>query len=222
MQSPLPEDCVELLDYMGDDLMVVNAARVSMDKRHGEFVEPDDSKLIAYLAKNGHWTPFSQPQIQLLISVPIFVARQWTRSNVGTTRNEVSRRYVDSEPTFARLGQFRYRPGASIKQGSGGDLPDGLNIDAIDIMIQVEGYCRRMYEQLLDTNVAPEQARAVLPQTMMTQWIETGSLAYWARFCGLRLDPHAQKEIRDYAAVISEIVGELFPVSWPALMGGDE
>ncbi len=237
MPSPLPENSIDLVSHMGDDLMVVNAARVSMGKRHDQFVQPDDAKLIQYLAKNRHWTPFGQPQVQFRVRVPVFVARQWNRSEVGTIRtsqetspalpecekgvyNETSRRYVDTDPEFYRISEFRYRPSESVKQGSGGVMPLEPNDACIITQLNVQSYCRAAYEDLIARGAAPEQARSVLPMSMMTEWIETGSLAYWARFCGLRLGAHAQAEIRDYAKVISMHMHDLFPVSWPALMEG--
>ena len=207
---------VELLHVMGDDLMVVNAARVSMGKHHDEFDEIADTRLIRYLARNGHWTPFAQPQIQFRVKAPIFVARQWFRSNVGTIRNEVSRRYVSDMPTFFDVS-FRTAPEGSIKQGSGGPVTPEVQREAAAIQTDIELECMKVYLELLDMGIAPEQARAILPQTMMTEWIETGSLAYWARFVDLRSDTLAQGEIQDYANQISELIYPHFPVSWEAL-----
>lgn len=236
MPSPQPEECIEVIDVLGTDLTVVNSARVSMAKSHAAFDEESDTKLIRYLARNSHWTPFAQPQVQLRITVPIFVARQWTRSEIGTDRcetpglppndlsvfNEVSRRYVDDTPVFFRFNQFRYRPSMSVKQGSGGDVDRETNEELIRMMLHVENVSATCYNEMIAMGVAPEQARAMLPNTLLTQWIETGSLAYWARFVGLRLDGHAQKEIRDYAVVLDGIMLELFPVSWAALRGKGE
>ena len=197
------DNLVEVLGVFGDDLMVANAARVSLSKWHDTLQvgtpKEDDARLIKYLAAHGHWTPFSQPQIQLRVKVPIFVARQWTRSNVGTTRNEVSRRYVDSEPEFFFPERWRARPEKSVKQGSGGAMPDEMQPWLDTIAAEGVDEATRTYRCLLDAGVAPEQARMILPQSMFTEWVETGSLYFWARFCNLRLDPHAQKEIRDYA-----------------------
>jgi thymidylate synthase (FAD) len=208
---------IELLDHLGDDLMVVNAARVSFAKWHSEF-EENDARLISYLARHGHWSPFAAPQVQLRVTVPIFVARQWYRHTVGTTRNEVSRRYVTDEPEFYRIETWRSVPDASIKQGSAGPLPAATNETAKSLARDAERFCATTYVELLKLGVAPEQARSVLPQTMLTSWIETGSLAYWARFCNLRLDSHAQYEIRVEAQAISQNMEPLFPVSWKALV----
>lgn len=211
---------VGLLTHMGDDLMVVNAARVSMAKEHHEFEEMADTKLIRYLAKHKHWTPFSHPQVQLRIRMPIFVARQWFKHMIGFTRNEVSRRYVDDTPEFHLPNEWRKRA-ANVKQGSSEEivvLPLWLAERVIDFYTQAES----LYDALLEHEVCPEQARMVLPQLMYTEFIETGSLAAYARLAGLRLDGHAQKEIQWYAQSVDSILSNLFPVSWEALKGGAE
>ena len=229
MPSPQTDACVELIDVMGSDLTVVNAAA----KEHEIFEEPNDTRLISYLASHNHWTPFSHPTIQFRITVPIFVARQWVKSMVGTRRtpieaeqfsavNETSRRYVGDGPEFYRIDQYRAKPVKYVKQGSGGTLDQETNERCINMALSVEQNATACYREMLALGVAPEQARSILPQSMLTQWYETASLAYWARFCGLRLGEHAQQEIKDYAVVISGIMGELFPVSWPVLMAQGE
>ncbi len=209
---------IELLAHMGDDLAVVNAARVSMAKESHK-VCADDEKLIRYLAKHKHWTPFAQVQFKFRISMPIFVARQWTKSSVGVIRNEVSRRYVDNPPEFWNPnGAWRGRA-EHVKQGSGGLLPKGTCLVAQATYDNAMDAAARSYELLLARGVCPEQARAVLPQSMMTEFIETGSLAAYARIYNLRSDPHAQVEIQDYAHAISEAIAPIVPVSWAALTG---
>ena len=218
---------VELIDRMGSDISVVNAARVSMAKESqwdwdddaigGRPVLSDrDAKLISYLAKHQHWTPFSHPQISFRIKAPLFVARQWFKHMIGITRNETSRRYVDEEPEFFRM-IWRMRA-ESVKQGSAGIAPNDIQAKANDVFDNVMRHALLGYEELLNLGIAPEQARGVLPQNMMTEWIETASLAAVCRACKLRLDPHAQQETRDIAERIAEIVAPLFPVSWSALM----
>ena len=209
---------IEVLNVLGDDLMIANCARVSMNKWHDKFEPGNDDRLIKYLARNNHFTPFAAPQIQMRVTVPIFVARQWTRSNVGTTRNEVSRRYVDSHLDFYVFKQLRKRPTDNIKQGSGEDLNEDMNRLLLGSIHDATRKAVKVYHELLEAGVAPEQARAVLPQTLMTQWVETGSLAFWARFCNLRLGKHAQKEIQIEAREVSVAMEQLFPVSWAALM----
>ena len=224
---------VELLDHMGSDLTVCNAARVSFAKESnwdwiedGAGVSPvlsvNDARLINYLAKHDHWSPFAHTSIQLRIKAPIFVARQLVKHQVGGVWNEVSRRYVDAEPEFWFPEQWRGRPEGSIKQGSSGVVSgaeDGLEwcLDNGQTMTCTE-IALASYRDLLHRGVAPEQARMILPQNMMTEWYWTGSLMFFTRVCKLRLDPHAQAETREIAEQIAEIVAPLFPVSWSALM----
>ena len=220
---------VTYVDHMGTDLTVCNAARVSFDKTSEweqevydgavKILSPRDEKLINYLATHNHWTPFSHPQVTLRIKAPIFVARQWFKHMVGITRNETSRRYVDSEPEFYFPDVWRGRPAGSMKQGSDGEHP-ASGAWTIASAINV-GQLYNLYNEMIADGVAPEQARMILPQNMMTEWIETASLAAVCRSCKLRLDPHAQLETREVAERIAEIVAPLFPVSWAALMESD-
>jgi len=207
----------EYLSHMGDDLAVVNAARVSLAKYKVDFDDTDE-RLIAYLAKHGHWSPFSHPQITLRISAPVFVARQWWRHQVGVARNEVSRRYVDAAPSFYRIETWRRRPAGSIKQGSAGPFDPHQQFAIKRKVSEAENQCRLLYDNLIAQGVAPEQARSILPQSMLTEWIETGSLAYFARACGQRMDDHAQAEVRELAERVSVILSPLFPVSWRVLV----
>jgi thymidylate synthase (FAD) len=208
---------VELVDHMGSDLSVVNAARVSFDKFHEVFEEGKDDKLIAYLAKHGHWTPFAHAFLSFRIKAPIFVARQLVKHQVGLAWNEVSRRYVNTEPEFWFPGIWRKRA-ENVKQGSSNEGvpfgPSQLN----NIQGAVEATLM-MYQMMLDNGVAPEQARMVLPQNTMTEWIWSGSLAAFARVCKLRLDPHAQAETKAVAEAIKGLAEPLFPVSFPVLIG---
>ena len=208
----------ELLSVLGDDLMVANCARVSMAKHHETFDSDSDARLINYLAREGHWTPFSQPQAQFRVQAPIFVARQWFRHTVGTTRNEVSRRYVDDEPKFFEPKEWRSRPEGNIKQGSGEPLTKQDQSYLHYLLINIHERAIDGYRDMLIRGVAPEQARMILPQTMYTTWIETASLYYWARLCRLRLDAHAQQEIRELAEDIAAALRQRFPVSWHALI----
>lgn len=207
---------VEYLDHMGTDLTVSNSARVSMGKWK-ERLDTADKKLIEYLARHSHWTPFAETAIQLRITVPIFVARQAFRSTVGTVRNEVSKRYCDDAPEFFIPSEWRSRPEKSIKQGSGAALDGAVQENVKTVYKNFLSIASDAYALLLERGVAPEQARMVLPQSMYTSWVETGSLAYWWRFYSLRSDSHAQKEIQDLAALIKEQVQPLFPVCWKAL-----
>ena len=196
---------LEYVDHMGDDLRVVNSARVSFDK-HKEEMDQSDEKLIGYLSKHKHFTPFTHPQICLRITAPIFIARQWFKSTIGLSRNEVSRRYVDSEPDFWEPKEWMGRPDKSLKQGAGEALDVELK-KRIDFFYgSAIGVCKGAYEELLKLGVAPQQARAVLPQAMYTSWYETGSLAAFARIYCLRVDPHAQFEIQELAKQMAPII----------------
>lgn len=227
---------VTLVDHMGTDLTVVNAARVSFDKEsEWEYLDcgggscdlkqlsDKDAKLINYLAKHNHWSPFAHTSIQLRVKAPIFVARQLVKHQVGGVWNEVSRRYVDSEPEFWFPEVWRGRPEGSMKQGSSGvvDLQKYKNQNLYSFVLPVDAAAQslRCYEQLLNAGVAPEQARMILPQNMMTEWYWTGSLMFFVRVCRERLAPGAQLETREVAEGIAEIIAPLFPVSWSALMG---
>lgn len=214
----------EYLDHFGDDLMVVNAARVSMDKRHAAFDEQSDTRLIGYLAREKHFMPFCHPKIQFRLHLPIFVARQWETHRVGAVRgydlydrSEVSRRYVDDVPQLFVPKKWRARPATNIKQGSGGELTAVAQVSCHNYLQAAYAAAQDAYQNLLRLGAAPEQARIALPQGMYTTWIETGSLFYWSRLCQLRLEGHAQQEIAFLAQQIADKVGELFPVSWAAL-----
>ena len=208
---------VELLDTFGDDLTVVNAARVSFAKE-STVLEPRDAKLIKYLANHNHITPFFHPQIRLRLKMPIYVAREWFRHTIGFARNEVSRRYVDTkaECYTPTEGSLRERD-TNMKQGS---KPTPIENET-EIRADIQSFQESaiaFYERLLASKVAPEIARGVLPQSMYTEFIETGSLSAYARLCGLRLDPHAQKEIQGFAQAVSDLLVSKFPVSWAALV----
>lgn len=212
---------IELLHSMGDDLMVVNAARVSFHKESKQMTG-GDTKLIQYLAKHDHISPFFHPQIQFRIKMPIFVAREWYRHQIGLSRNEVSRRYVDSTPDcwIPSPDQLRERD-PKLKQGSK-ETPV-QNAETLHEKIdEVTASCLQLYTDLLDQGVAPEIARTVLPQSMYTEFIETGSLAAYARLYKLRTSPDAQREIQGYANAIGELLASKFPFSWSALTSSGE
>lgn len=223
---------VELLDVFGNDLTVANAARVSFNKESefepvkegygdgakiiGHKLSARDQNLIQFLAENDHITPFFHPQVRFRIKMPIFVAREWYRHTIGFARNEVSRRYVTYEPEFLVPNKLRKRD-ANIKQGSSDELIDGNN-EQVKIM---QEYCQKAldyYNHLLEIGICPEQARMILPQSMYTEFVETASLAGYARLVNLRLDKSAQCEIRKYAQLTAEILLKFFPVSWRTLI----
>jgi len=187
---------VELIDLMGGDLTVVNSARVSFDKRASK-VKESDQKLIRFLAAHDHWTPFGHVQAQFRIKAPVFVARQLVKHQVGMVWNEVSRRYVDTGPEFHAPEGWRKRA-PDKKQGS---LNETIENDSLiykaywDLMTRSE----ELYDFMLEKGVAPEQARMILPQSMMTEWIWTGSLVAFARVVKLRSSPDAQYECQQIA-----------------------
>lgn len=208
---------VSLLDTMGSDDGVANAARVSFAKDASNFTDEQNDKLIKYLAKHNHWSPFAHTSLQFRIKAPIFVARQLGKHQVGLVWNEVSRRYVDFEPEFYMPSTLRLKAD-NVKQGSSDqilDLADWRYMEA-ELVVRDSAF---LYNQLLNAGVCAEQARMFLPQNMMTEWIWTGSLMAFARVCKLRLDSHTQKETRDVAELIEKEIKEcgLFNVSWEAL-----
>lgn len=210
------EPChAELLETFGSDLTVVNAARVSLGKQVTEFTEKD-GRLIKYLADHDHVSPFFHPQARFRLKMPIWMAREWFRHTIGFARNEVSRRYVDDPPTFFLPDALRTRS-ASKKQGSNDDVHEQNEL-FLTFMKQETTSAVETYTLLLGQGVCPEQARMVLPQSMMTEFIETGSLAAYARLVKLRTSPDAQKEIREMAETVAKLLKDAFPVSWVALM----
>ena len=204
---------VELIDSMGTDLTIVNSARVSFAKVSQELDEKDE-RLIHYLAEHGHWSPFAHAFLQFRIKAPIFVARQLVKHQIGLSWNEVSRRYVDEPPEFYNPSVWRGRPKNS-KQGSDGEVED-QNTPKM-ILEQTNLLAFKHYNRLIEQGVAPEQARMILPQTMMTEWFWSGSLQAFARVCNQRLDHHSQEETQDIARQIQEHAVEKFPISWMAL-----
>lgn len=220
----IAEQKVDFLDCMGTDLCVVNAARVSFSKESEWHINTSqdgnpiyqlveaDKKLIKYLAKHEHWSPFSHCVSKFRVKAPIFVARQLAKHTVGFSWNEVSRRYVDSPPEFYLPEGLRKRA-ESVKQGSSEEFVDS-SFDLYNIAEE----SLILYKAMLEEGVCPEQARMVLPQNTMTEWIWTGTLYAWARMCKLRLDPHTQKETQEIARQIAHYMNRDFPVSWAALM----
>jgi len=219
---------VELIDHMGSDLSVCNAARVSFAKESSwvrceesagldKALAGKDTKLIAYLSKHNHWTPFGHCFASFRIKAPIFVARQLGKHQVGLVWNEVSRRYVHDEPEFYRPLVWRKRAD-NVKQGSSEEAVQYPARPQYDYEKAINA-AHTAYEQMLLEGVCPEQARMILPQSMYTEWIWSGSLAAFARVCKLRLDPHTQFETRQVAEMIDQEMAKLFPVSWKALTG---
>lgn len=240
-KSVLDKGFVELVDVMGTDLTVCRAARVSFNKQSEWDIDEvakkrlidsgstfnteelrilslKDVKLIQYLAKHNHWTPFAHPQITMRVKAPISIRTQLFKHKQGMVENEISRRYVSDEPEIYHP-RWRTSPTNGAKQGSEDFLKFGdeyNNCNTVyDLAVQQAMFA---YNTLLAKGIAPEQARFILPQGTYTEWWWTGSLAAYARVCKLRSDSHAQWEIQQYASAFSDIISPLFPVSWSALI----
>lgn len=221
------------VDHMGSDLSVVNAARVSFGKkseavewgwldiedRSGELVailDERDTKLIKYLADHKHYSPFGHCFASFHIKAPIFVARQLVKHEY-LRMNEISRRYVDSEPEFYVPDVWRGRS-KDKKQGSEGVVKNDVPLYAFEVVYTTSV---RWYDSMLEAGVAPEMARMVLPQSMYTEWYWSGSMDAFANMCNLRLKEDTQYETRLVAQQIDKVMGELYPVSWKALVHND-
>ena len=211
---------VNYIDHMGSDLSVVNAARVSFGKKsewmprihYGEdlVLKPKDAKLIRYLAKHQHKSPFNHTFVTFHVKAPVFVARQLVKHEYMPW-NEISRRYVDDPPDFFKPDYWRGRA-ENVKQGSSGEVKSNANV-AYQYH-KIEG----LYKQMLDEGVCPEQARMILPQSMMTEWYWSGTLFSFSKMCGLRLKEDTQAETRIVAEQIDVVMQKIYPVSWDALM----
>jgi len=254
---------ITLIDKMGDDLTVVDAARVSFNKRSAyelsnislnveacqdamladrqarsgdgiikqaddafvyERVSDADAKLISYLAKHDHWSPFSHVMVQFRVEAPMFVARQWYNHRICLEKdcgwNEFSRRYVSDEPEFFFPERW-HKAAANVKQGAAEteEVTEAFGGKSIKNLYAAHMQsCSRMYMGLLAAGVAPEDARMVLPMSLITAWIETGSLYAYARLCKLRTDEHAQSYTRLYARAVADQLRQQFPLSWEALI----
>lgn len=232
----------KLINHCGDDLSIVNAARVSFEKesdwdysgvdeetghRGYEELKQSDAKLIAYLAKHKHFSPFNHAFMSFRVKAPIFVARQLVKHKFMPW-NEVSRRYVDSEPEFFFPEYWREKA-ANVKQGSGENRATKMyheeDVEGWGFTPNGEFFVQQViedslynYNMMLKMDVCPEQARMVLPLNTMTEWIWSGTLGAFADMLKLRLDPHTQKESRDVANLIYEQALPIFPVSLKALL----
>ena len=213
---------VTYIDHMGSDLSVVNAARVSFGKKsdwmmrvhNGEakVLQHKDAKLITYLAKHKHYSPFNHTFVTFHVKAPIFVARQLQKHEYMVW-NEISRRYVDEEPEFYQPDAWRGRS-EDKKQGSDGEVELYGIADDLD---DTRKFTLYDYKSLLDLGVCPEQARMILPQSMMTEWYWSGTMKAVHKMCSLRCKPDTQLETQIVANHIDEEMAKLFPVSWEAL-----
>lgn len=219
----------QYMTHSGDDLLVVNAARVSFDKTSVAYRVPEfdgslstvlmdqDVRLINYLAKHNHWTPFAHPQITLRMSAPVPIRTQCFKHKHGFVENEESRRYIKSTPELYVPDEFRMAA-ENVKQGSAGVHKDSLRYKQSYIEASIQNI--RLYARMIADGVCPEQARFILPQGCLVNWVWTGSLAAYARFYKQRTDPHAQREVQMLAEQVGKIIEPLFPVSWKALTNG--
>ena len=207
---------VQLIDKMGDEIRIVNAARVSMNKESGwdisapriQFKLKDtDKSLIKYLYTNNHWTPFAHVQVSFRVKAPIFVARQLVKHQVGLVWNEVSRRYVSDNLEFYIPESLRLKPEGNIKQGSS----EETTTDFTDYINDIVKATTTVYNHMLNNGVAPEEARMILPINLYTEWIWTGSLYAFLRIIDLRCDPHSQSQTRQYGEAFKSCLKDTFP-----------
>lgn len=214
---------VELLDSMGDDLDVCNAARVSFAKETqwaameaGEgMLAAGDIKLINYLAKHDHWTPFAHTALKFRVAAPVPIRTQCFKHKIGMVENEESRRYISTTPEIFIPEFFRSKPEGSIKQGSGEKHTDSEYwIDQYRMQTKASV---ALYNRMLADGVCPEQCRFILPQGAIVNWIWTGNLVSFANFYNKRTDPNAQREVQVVAELVGKEVERIFPVSWKAL-----
>lgn len=227
---------VELLDHMGNDLDVVNAARVSFSKTSelvdeqgflglvpADYVAPSkvlseaDTKLIKYLARYDHWTPFAHTALKFRVAAPVPIRTQCFKHKIGMVENEESRRYISTTPEIFIPDFFRAKPEGSIKQGSGDVHP--LSDTWLEVYRDMTTDAVNAYLQMLEDGVCPEQARFILPQGAIVNWIWTGNLVSFANFYNKRTDTNAQKEVQIVADLVGKEVERIFPVSWLALVG---
>jgi len=208
---------VELLDSMGSDLAIVQAARVSFAKDSGDIFDEDrDGKLIRYLASHKHWTPFAHTGLKFRVAAPVPIRTQCFKHKIGMVENEESRRYISTTPEIFIPEFFRSKPEGSIKQGSG-----EKHVRSDDWICRYEqrvAECVDIYQAMLKDGVCPEQCRFVLPQGAIVNWIWTGNLVSFANFYLKRTDPTAQKEVKVVAELVGKEIANIFPVSWKALV----
>lgn len=199
---------IKLLDYFGNDENHVNVARVSYGKEASNYSKEQNSKLIKYLVNHGHTSPFRHSQLQFRIKCPIYVERQLFKHQVGISVNSISGRYVDFSDSYYKITQFR-KQSTSSKQGSGDDLYEDDNADALMWQKYAIDCCTSAYNELLKLGVSKEQARSVLPLSLETEFIWTGSFLAFVHLCNLRLKLDTQKETRDVVIEMLKQIKEL-------------
>lgn len=201
------------------DLIPVNAARASFNKEH-TCLDASDGGLIKFLAKHKHELPFAHANVGFRFKAPIYVTRQLEKHQVGFVRSEASMRYIEPDGDFYIAHEYREQD-ENVKQGSK-DTPVGGN-DAVQDMVRgLSKQSLQTYEHLVKMGVCKEQARSILPLNTYVMFVWTGSLLGWARMYNLRAAEDAQWETRQYAHAVGEVMEQLFPLSWPALTGGND
>lgn len=206
---------VQYMTHMGDDDLVTDAARVSFDKQAENYGPNRNAGLIAFLAREKHLHPFSHPQATFRCSTSIFISRQLAKHQVGGTWNEVSRRYVKSSPSYWKPNFFR-AAAPDVKQGSSPEAhrrSEEFLEEYHDICIDAIA----TYNKMVALGICAEQARGILPQGVITEWVWTGSLLFWSRVYNLRIKPDAQREVQEFAELLGEQMASLFPISWQEL-----
>ena len=211
----------EYVDHMGEDARTVDAARMSFEKDSTHYTKEKNDKLITYLQDHDHWVPKAHNQVTFKVKMPVFLARQYFKHIIGSVKSEASRRYVQSTPEFY-TPIWRSKPEGSIKQGSGDEVDNVLKAAADHYMKVSTDQAIGAYNYMLRAGIAPEQARSVLPQSMMVSVMDTGSLEYWGRMYKQRTHPSAQKEWKYITDPLNEKMMELYPVTWGSLVGKSE
>ena len=188
--------------------MIANVARVSFSKEANNYTKEQNAKLIKYLAEHGHTSCFRHPQLQFRIKCPIYVERQLHKHQVGISVNSISGRYVDFSDSYYKIEQFRLQSKSS-KQGSGDNLNGADNLHAQQIQNKVIEWCSKAYQDLINMGISKEQARSVLPLSLETEFIWTGSLLAFFHMCDLRLKPDTQKETREIVQQMWDLVSNI-------------
>lgn len=196
---------IELLGVFGNDYSICNAARVSFNKEASNYTEEQNAKLIKYLVAHKHTSVFRHAQLQFRITCPIYVARQLEKHQIGMSLNSISGRYVDFSDSYTLIEQFRHQSQDS-KQGSAGNLHEVDNKQAKVIQYCVVEFAKKAYQDLLELGVSKEQARTILPLSLNTTFIWTGSLLAFVHLFNLRLKPDAQQETRE---LVAEMLNEI-------------
>lgn len=211
---------VKLVDYMGSDLSIVNAARISFGKTK-EHWDDSDTKLINYLAKHGHTSPFRHTALTFHIKAPIFVFRQWMKHRVASEFNEISGRYVDFAENEFYIPKLFRQQAKENKQGSCGEIEHKNSTIAQEVFLKACHSSIQQYKFLINLGVCREQARCILPLGLYSEVYWTAGLQAVAHFITLRTHSHAQWEIQQYAKIIYSLTKQIFPYGLKVLLGSN-